>query len=851
MVDFQAIQAQLQRFEFEALFRDSLGWDPADGDLPLPPEAIPTGWQLRPLARLGPRLVLTLQARRQSGFSHHPPLVQALHHLAVDPLLIWIDPDRHRSLFQWSEGAEPQSISRYRVVVSSADHRGWAEQLGRLHRDLLWPDQSLSQTWASSAGSPCVDPALHQGLLQSFQTLQAALPSTLQSADRPHYAMVLLSRLIATAALQHLGWLDQQDSWYLVNKFGQSQQRGPDQFFSTVLYPLWHQGFSLPSLERPLPVQTVIGQVPFFPTGPFKWHPLEIRYGALPLPDRVCEPVLTWLADLLMADPKPQVIWGKILPLLLERLVNQRWELPIVTPDPVLEGLSHAPLHQALLERATSLLDHRPATVETLFMSLTPGQARDLAIQLADLSLLDPACGSGRYLLAALTHWSELLTELIAIASLEPNLTLPDWAQLTPAGPNLPLQIQRHLLDHGLYGVDRWPAAVELARLQLFLSLVQQANSPDELITLPDVTLNLAQGDALIGLISVDSERFDQVQVRSRRVIRPAEDSPSQLSPPLQGNLLQPLMAETYRSILTERQVRLEEYRRQTRLLAETSQVPDYVQADFLRDRIESLNQAACHKLDHLLWSESSQQLGIRVRQPGTNGRQQRRLLALADVAAVHPYHWGFHFDRLLQNQGGFDLIISHLPSGPMQPSLEGFIEAHGDVLHRKGINPSTLSHHQSQILTIDPDLNRAWQQYRGQFSFPSQYFRRSGQYPLATAGQGGRLYWSRLFLERVLQLLRPGGHCALLLDGSWAQGHGLSLRQWLLTHNQLTGWLEISNHQQVWGPVKASTSLSLIWLQRGGQTEAYHHGAYNRPTSAITAAELGVVLQRCLDLAE
>ncbi|MEM6426350.1 MAG: hypothetical protein AAF728_14500, partial [Cyanobacteria bacterium P01_D01_bin.128] len=54
---------------------------------------------------------------------------------------------------------------------------------------------------------------------------------TAPDADQDGYAAVVLARLILLAFLQGQGWLDQGDPWYLQNKLGQSQQRGPDRFY--------------------------------------------------------------------------------------------------------------------------------------------------------------------------------------------------------------------------------------------------------------------------------------------------------------------------------------------------------------------------------------------------------------------------------------------------------------------------------------------------------------------------------------------------------------------------------------------------------------------------------------------
>ncbi|NJL48459.1 MAG: hypothetical protein HC929_14515 [Leptolyngbyaceae cyanobacterium SM2_5_2] len=93
------------------------------------------------------------------------------------------------------------------------------------------------------------------------------------------------------------------------------------------------------------------------------------------------------------------------------------------------------------------------------------------------------------------------------------QIAMPTWAQsASPEPSNFPraLGIYGHLTTHCFHGLDLWPPAVELARLQFFLQGVELTTTAAELSRLPDLTLTLFQGNALIGLVQVDSERFDQ-----------------------------------------------------------------------------------------------------------------------------------------------------------------------------------------------------------------------------------------------------------------------------------------------------------------------------------------------------
>jgi hypothetical protein len=100
---------------------------------------------------------------------------------------------------------------------------------------------------------------------------------------------------------------------------------------------------------------------------------------------------------------------------------------------------------------------------------------------LLTLSVCDPACGSGHFLLAAARRIAEEVARLNAID-----------------GNPLPADYRRALRDvvaHCIYGVDKNPMAVELARTALWL----EAYTPERPLTFLDAHLRC--GDALLGVL--------------------------------------------------------------------------------------------------------------------------------------------------------------------------------------------------------------------------------------------------------------------------------------------------------------------------------------------------------------
>ena len=106
--------------------------------------------------------------------------------------------------------------------------------------------------------------------------------------------------------------------------------------------------------------------------------------------------------------------------------------------------------------------------------------------QILSLKICDPAMGSGAFLVEACRH---LADQLVAVWTRTDRL-----AAIAEEHENAHLHARRRVAQRCLYGVDKNPAAVELAKLSLWLITL----SPDLPFTFVDHALR--HGDALVGL---------------------------------------------------------------------------------------------------------------------------------------------------------------------------------------------------------------------------------------------------------------------------------------------------------------------------------------------------------------
>jgi hypothetical protein len=129
--------------------------------------------------------------------------------------------------------------------------------------------------------------------------------------------------------------------------------------------------------------------------------------------------------------------------------------------------------------------------------------SRQIDKSLADITICDPAVGSGAFPVG-------MMTEIVrARSTLTPYFN--DTYERTA------YQFKRHAIQNCLYGVDLDAGAVEIAKLRLWLSLVVDEEETKQIKPLPNLDYKIMQGNSLL-------EEFDGIQLFDDKII--ASESP-------------------------------------------------------------------------------------------------------------------------------------------------------------------------------------------------------------------------------------------------------------------------------------------------------------------------------------
>lgn len=161
-------------------------------------------------------------------------------------------------------------------------------------------------------------------------------------------------------------------------------------------------------------------------------------------------------------------------------------------------------------------LDIRQFAQDVIETSEGPELVRAFYKAIKTASVLDPACGSGAFLFAALN-----ILEALYEACLDRMQIFFDELQqskekhrpekfsdfrkeleLVATHPNRKYFIYKTIIVNNLFGVDIMEEAIEICKLRLFLKLVAQIDKTDQIEPLPDIDFNIRAGNTLVGYAS-------------------------------------------------------------------------------------------------------------------------------------------------------------------------------------------------------------------------------------------------------------------------------------------------------------------------------------------------------------
>jgi hypothetical protein len=506
-------------------------------------------------------------------------------------------------------------IAQRNHIVSSD-----AESLCALSAAPASDDLMIHTRWCELLGREALSRRFYRTLEQRVQALADSL-TRMHASDRTELALLYVSRLLFLSFLETKGWLD-GDRAFLSRRFDACMAAG-GHFHQRVLLPLFFGTLNTRQGERAT-VARQFGAVPFLNGGLFTKSPFERRHSTARFSDATLG---TLFSDLLgayrftaregedqwsEAAIDPEMLGRAFESLMASRVrqVSGAFYTPQALVSHVVERALVSALTSDTLDEATLLAGIRGETVP-------PDSAAQLRKRLRHFTVLDPACGSGAFLVYVL----ERLTNLHRAAGDQRGLAL----------------IRRDVLARAIHGVDVNPTAVWLCELRLWLSVVIESDETrmSAVPPLPNLDCNVRVGDTLSGDAFTEPPSLvgpSAALARLRdRYVRAAGPRKAPLRRALAREERRRAVAELDRALMTLTTARRE------RLLAQRS-------ADLFGDRRKPSAEARA-----FMRSQRLRAAALR--------RERRRIADDGALPFAFPSHFGAAHAR-----GGFDLVIGNPP---------------------------------------------------------------------------------------------------------------------------------------------------------------------------------------------
>jgi hypothetical protein len=415
------------------------------------------------------------------------------------------------------------------------------------------------------------------------------------------------------------------------------------------------------------------------------------------------------------------------------------------------------------------------------------GQERPpTASEIQNLRVIDPACGSGGFLIYAY----ELLANFYRgeMARLEAERQAR-YDELVASGMTTPFDLQlqltpytheierlqqypRYILENHLYGVDLDPQAAEIATVNLIMRAMADQRRSDKRLPLI-LNQNIKVGNGLVGAPPNDQRLAEHVEAISA-------------------------LARLRREVVTGGQNHAA-----------------------LQQQIASLSQPVNDALN----------ADLMVHFPdGAGGLDE----------TVRPFNWAVEFPEVFENGGGFDVVLGNPPWEIVKPDLREYYAQFDPDIESK----LTRQKAEARIAALaagDPTLAEGWEAQKARIEAAAAYYKAAPDY---TRQGRGDTATHKLFLERGYDLLQDGGRLAFVIPSGIYNDLGtMELRQMLLEEGQIEYLYNFSNERFFFPSVHHSFKFTLLGAKKGETSDGFWATFRFNPRVAVAPEDLPAFL--------
>ncbi len=464
-------------------------------------------------------------------------------------------------------------------------------------------------------------------------------------------------------------------------------------------------------------------------------------------------------------------------------------------------------LVQVLLDSALE-----PVVKDTL--AANPGKPVEALLKLA---IVDPACGSGHFLLAAARRLAA------HVARLQSNGTPSKTAYQ---------KALRQVVGHCIYGVDLNPMAVELCKVSLWMEAVE----PGTPLTFLDA--HIQHGNALLGTTpelmakGIPEAAWDPIEGDDKAVAKALKARNKQ------GNQVGLFGAAALAKdeapdavFEAEDDGTLDGLAKKE--VAFTKWVAESADARFLADVWCAAFVWPKQPGDAEL-AAPVRGLWATIRGNPSKAPEPTRRITTELAEQYHFFHWHLAFPEVFK-RGGFDVVLGNPPWERVKLQEQEFFASRSEEI-AKAANASVRKKLIAALPSTDPTLWTDWCAASREAEGQSHLIRNGGRYPLCG---GGDINTYALFAEHNRTVLGPQGRAGFIVptgiatDDSTKEYFGA-----LVADQQLAAFYSFENEEFIFPTVHHAVKFALLTVARSTRTVAADLLFFARRVSALADQE-------------
>ena len=482
---------------------------------------------------------------------------------------------------------------------------------------------------------------------------------------------------------------------------------------------------------------------------------------------------------------------------------------------------------------------------------------------LLSISVIDPACGSGHFLLAAARR--------IAVHLARVNAQIRDAAvgaggQPTPDDYRHAL---RRVVAQCIYGVDLNPMAVELCRVALWLESLERDRP------LGFLDAHIRCGNALLGVHDLAVLRTgipNEAYAALKNVLADAS------VPAVEADNAEACAALKRRNNAERRTPVLPlaglALTIPTDLGAALERIDHdddatLAQIEAKRALFESVRaegsmawrlQTACD-----LWTAAF----FAVKRPGFSASADPvptsdalwRFLADPESLGRHVaneaaalreryrfFHWPLEFPEVFKS-GGFSLVLGNPPWETMSPDAKEWFAKHDPEI--ASLSPDAQGERIAELLALD-SIRLDWERHARDLYAAVRFAKESGRYRLFAPGNLGKGDFNvyRQFVETALAFSAPGGAAAQIVPENFYNGaNATAIREEVLNQRHLEALFGFENHRGIWFPGIDTRMKFALYIARRKPPALSFKATFAITNEERIAAAVATPLQLPVDL--